>query len=304
MYVRFGSLLTTSLLGLLVACQSRTTAMPDAAAPNVTDDTDTGNADAATSESDAGAPSADGGHPSDASVPVDATDASNDTHDPTAGDAASPDASSPDGGAVPPKVAYAIDGWGQFSDLSTAKGELKFLLPTDAAASHGCWFQNTVEYPYHLEFLRAMPEYATLSVEGYGDLVLTRATRGFYAGVLRLFSAAPHPETGAAGILTYSVYAAGTPSEMLTVAELAAIHERLSTCMSTLSAYLVYLPDNDLALAIAEQSAQQLAQATAVRPSGDHLQRRRSIRLRETRRRRRHHQRESARRGRREHGSG
>lgn len=272
MYVRFGSLITTSLLGLLVACQSRTAATPD-----VTDDPVTGDTDAATSGSDAGWPNADGGDPSDASVPVDGTDASNDTHDSTASDAGSPntgspDAGSPDGGELPPKVTYAIDGWSEFSELGTAEGELKFLLPIEADASHGCWFQNTVAYPYHLEFLRATPGYTSLSVEGYGDLVLTRATRGFYAGVLRLFSAAPHPETGAAGILTYSVYAASTPSEMLTVAELAAIHERLGTCMSALSAYLVYLPENDLALAVAEKSAEQLAQAGVAWTSPRQLQ--------------------------------
>lgn len=258
MYLRFESLLTTSLLGLLVACQSRTSATP-----NVADDTDT-----APAVTDAGAPSAeDGGEPNDASVPIssDASDTTEASSDPDAStDTGSPDAGYVDGGQSPPDVAYAIDGWGEFSELSTKAGELKFLLPTDAAAPHACWFQNTDAYPYHLQFLRATPEYAALSVEGYDDLVLTRATRGFYAGVLRLFSGAPHPETGDAGILTYSVYAASTPSEMLTVTELSAIHQRLESCVSTLSGYLVYLPENDLALAVAERSAAQLAEAGVV----------------------------------------
>lgn len=257
MHRRLGSLPGPLLLCLLVACQSRTRLTP-----NVSTDTD-----ATPVQNDGGESSnaADGGTPGDASVPSDAGDAAPESDASTGGDASTPvDAGEADASRPPEAVAYRIEDWSDFSELATGAGELKFLLPTDAHSPHACWFQNTSEYPYHLDFLRALPDYAALSVEGYRDLVLTRATRTFYAGVLRLFSGAAHPKTGAAGILTYSVYAGSTPSEMLTVDELAAIQRQLAGCMTALSGYLVYLPENDLALAFAEQASEALTQAGVV----------------------------------------
>lgn len=181
-------------------------------------------------------------------------------------DGGSTDGSQPDSGAPP--IHHGVNTWNDFSALATPEGELKFLLPA-GDDSTPCWFQDTVRYPYHLQFLRSLPEYASLSVEAYDDMVLTRASREFSAGVLRLFAATKHPETTQPGILTYTVYTASTPSELLSTTELSRIRQTLASCMGSLSPYLVYLPENGLALSAAEQKAEELAAAGIawIRPS-------------------------------------
>lgn len=257
------------LASLALACQTRTqvgtpTTSPDAAPPtDESRDSDGG----ANGELDAGGE--DGGPARDAGSTDTTTDGSSRNPTADAGESqpgVDEDAGVPDGSE---QVRYEINTWGHFSALATPQGELKFLLPTDPDAAHTCWFQDTVRYPYHLQFLRSLPAFTNLSAEAYEDMVLTRDSRQFHAGVLRLFSATKHPKSGETGILTYTVYTASTPSELLTPAELGELTRRLESCTGSLAPYLVYLPESNLALAAAEQKAAELAAAGVswIRPS-------------------------------------
>lgn len=241
-------------LGFAVACQSRTPAPrmdSDATADSGTGVPvfDGGTAPGSgTSETDVG----DGGsHVSDAGR----HDAGFDTDSGVGHDAGS------DAGPVPP-VSAELNNWEDFSKLATPRGELKFLLASDSNAEPACLFQNTNEYPYHLQFLRTLPQYSALSAEAYEDMVLLREQRVFFAGALRLFPGSVHPVSGETGIIAYSVYTASVSAEVLTVEELRTIDRQLEACMGELAPYLVYLPESSLALAAAERSAVELAEAS------------------------------------------
>ncbi len=242
-------------LGFAVACQSRTTVHPLPSNGDAEDGgTSVGDAgDGATSSTadDAGA-----GQISES------TDATSDGGTDDGG------ASSGDAGDGETPVAHEVTTWSAFSELATQHGELKFLLPVDESAGHACWFQDTEQYPYHLHFLRTLPEYRDTSAEAYQDMVLLRDQRVFYAGALRLFPGTTHPTTGQAGILTYTVYTASSGSELLTAEELIRIDLRIKACMGGLATYLVYLPEGNLALTAAEQVSAKLEAASVawIRP--------------------------------------
>ncbi len=173
-----------------------------------------------------------------------------------------------DGGHGETSVVHEVTTWSAFSELATQQGELKFLLPVDESAQDTCWFQDTEQYPYHLHFLRTLPEYRNMSAEAYQDMVLLRDQRVFYAGALRLFSGTTHPATGQVGILTYTVYTASSGSELLTSEELIHIDRQIKACMGGLATYLVYLPEGNLALAAAEKVSAELEAASVawIRP--------------------------------------
>lgn len=224
-----------------------------------------------------GEPSSDGAAPyPDASVDASDVTPPNDggSPDTTDGGETSDDAGRepPSDGGVAPDVQHEVNTWQEFSALSTKQGELKFLLPLDERAEHSCWFQNTETFPYHLQFLRTLPQYETLSAEAYEGMVLRREQRNFYAGVLRLFSGVAHPVTKQVGIVTYTVYTASTRNEVLTTEELAHIDRTLAACMGALARYLVYLPADQLALAAAQRDNAALAEANVAWISPSALQ--------------------------------
>jgi pyruvate,water dikinase len=263
------ALLVSSALAL--ACQTRT---PVSSHPAGSADTEEPPSDGSVSRSDAGA-MPDSGSPADDTAtdgngPPDGGPAQ-DSGSLTEGNTTSDSGVASDGGTPgtgAPAVRFEVNTWEDFSELATPQGELKFLLPVDADAEHRCWFQDTERYPYHLQFLRSLPQYAGLSVEAYDDMVLARDSREFHAGVVRLFAATKHPRTEQLGILTYTVYTASTASELLGTTELTEITQRLASCMGSLAPYLVYLPEGNLALSAAEQQADELERAgiTWIRP--------------------------------------
>lgn len=189
-----------------------------------------------------------------------------------------PDSSVDDGGAQAPgqDALYQLHSLDDFARLAAVGNEVKYLLDAapsladaggdDAAASlpGPCVFQDTRKYPYHLQFLRSLAGYETLSAERYEERVLWRATRTMYAGVLKMFSATPHPASGKLGVLAFTLYAAGSAEEQLTAAELIDVHQRLSDCAGTLSQYLVYLPQTPAELQAAQRHASELDAAGVV----------------------------------------
>lgn len=147
-----------------------------------------------------------------------------------------------------------------YAALSGEGAEVKYLAivdgaePPDVFSGAECLFQNTAKYPYHLSFLRTFPEYAELSAERYSDFVLRRASRVMWGGGLKLLLGTPHPTTGIAGVLAYTVYTESAPSELFSVEELIEVDRRLKANIAFASAILAFMPDG-------------LAQTRAVVPS-------------------------------------
>src|SRR5690606_7271840 len=100
-----------------------------------------------------------------------------------------PDSSVDDGGAQAPgqDALYQLHSLDDFARLAAVGNEVKYLIDAapsladaggdDAAASlpGPCVFQDTRKYPYHLQFLRSLAGYETLSAERYEERVLWRA---------------------------------------------------------------------------------------------------------------------------------
>jgi pyruvate,water dikinase len=123
------------------------------------------------------------------------------------------------------------------SDFLRLAGEewaVKFLgvvagQTVPAELNHPCVFQNTALFPGHLNFLRSFPEYRDLDFQTYLALTQKNAGRRLWAGELKLLAGAPHPRTGAHGVLAYFIYAdAGQP---LSVDQLADVDARLKACV-------------------------------------------------------------------------
>lgn len=146
-------------------------------------------------------------------------------------------------------VLAVVENAEQYAALSGEGAEVKYLaivdgtLPPGAFGSGACLFQNTAKYPYHLQFLRSLAEYAELSPERYSDLVLRRASRVMWGGVLKLLPGAPHPLTGNAGVLGYTVYTGSEPSELFTVADVAEVDRRLKANAPFAAELLAFMPD-------------------------------------------------------------
>lgn len=137
----------------------------------------------------------------------------------------------------------------QYAALSGEGAEVKYLSivdgtePPPAFGVATCLFQNTAKFPYHLQFLRSLPGYGELSPERYSDYVLRRASRVMWGGSLKLLPGAPHPLTGAPGVLAYTVYTGSEPSELFTVADLAEVDRRLKENAPFAAALLAFMPD-------------------------------------------------------------
>ncbi|WP_437952664.1 PEP/pyruvate-binding domain-containing protein [Sorangium sp. So ce296] len=151
-----------------------------------------------------------------------------------------------------------------YTSLAGDGAEVKYLMVVDGReppaifAGAECLFQDTDKYAYHLQFLRTLPEYASLAPERYADMVLRRASRAMWGGGLKLYPATPHPQTGAAGVLAYTVYSETGPDEMLTVDDIVQADRRLKGCSPFAESFLVFTPDG-------------AAQSAAVRAISDEL---------------------------------
>ena len=153
---------------------------------------------------------------------------------------------------------------GEYTSLAGEGAEVKYLTVVDGREPHAvfggaeCLFQNTDKFPYHLQFLRTFPDFETLAPERYADLVLRRGSREMWGGALKLLPATPHPLTGQAGVLAYTLYSESTPSELLTFDDIVEVDHRLKRCSPFATSWLAFTPDGT-------------AQAEAIRAIGDQL---------------------------------
>ncbi|WP_437533643.1 PEP/pyruvate-binding domain-containing protein [Sorangium sp. So ce726] len=154
-----------------------------------------------------------------------------------------------------------------YTSLAGEGAEVKYLTIVDGRespamfAGAACLFQNTDDHPYHLQFLRTFPEYAALAPERYADMVLRRASRMMWGGGLKLYPATPHPLTGAAGVLAYTVYSETAPDELLTVDDIVQADRRLKGCSPFAERFLVFSPDGSAQTAAVRAIADELVAA-------------------------------------------
>lgn len=138
-----------------------------------------------------------------------------------------------------------------FALMQGEGGEIKFLgqvdgtLPPAPGLAHACLFQNTERYPGHITFLRSFPELANLDFATYLTMVMKRAGRVLWGGSLNLYPAAPHPATGAPGVLVYFVYSDPDDVDALTEDEIVALDTRLKGCVPFASDLLVLVGADD-----------------------------------------------------------
>lgn len=154
-----------------------------------------------------------------------------------------------------------------YTALAGEGAEVKYLTIADGReppaifAGAECLFQDTGSYPYHLQFLRTFPEYASLAPQRYEDMVLRRASRVMWGGGLKLYPATPHPVTGAAGVLAYTVYSGTTPDELFTAGDIVQADRRLKRCSPFAESFLVFTPDGPAQTAAAQAISDELVAA-------------------------------------------
>jgi pyruvate,water dikinase len=152
---------------------------------------------------------------------------------------ASPDAGGPDAAIDahrerPPFLAR-LESQADYERLQGEGGEIKFFASIDgkrppAALDRPCTFTNTDQYPFHLDFLRSLPELAHLDYDGYRALATMRESRALWAGSLKYAAGAVHPRTGAQGALAYFLFTEPGDAEAPTPAQLIALDQRLKQC--------------------------------------------------------------------------
>ncbi len=150
---------------------------------------------------------------------------------------------------APSGALYRIDTAADFAALTTPlpREEVKFLFRSPSGslpgslAGHDCVFSGRA-YPFHIDFLRSLPELSRYSNAEYAAATQRRDARTYAPGSLYRFASSQHPD-GSLGVMayTFSVAADQAPA---TVAEWADYDARLRSCMSYPGSDLVLIGVN------------------------------------------------------------
>lgn len=151
-----------------------------------------------------------------------------------------------------------------FAAMSAAgTSEVKYLAPVAGQIlppfTAPCYFQNTRLYSWHLLFLQSFPEHAALTFDGYRAMVLRASSRKLWGGTVKVWPGATHPGTGAAGVVSYSVYGdAGS----LDAAAIREVDRTLKSCLPFARELLVFVPETP------EQSGMLMRERAALAADG------------------------------------
>jgi hypothetical protein len=168
----------------------------------------------------------------------------------------------PDAG--PPDFLALLDDPADLDLLAGEGGAVKHLLPVEGAQPRApvgddCAFQDTARFPFHLPFLNAQPGGEDLTFDDYLDLVLRRDTRAWWGGELLLDPDRPHPLTGEAGTLAFTLYTEDSDGNRLVAADVREVHATLQACAPAFADALAFAPSSNEQRVTAQAIAAELA---------------------------------------------
>lgn len=185
-------------------------------------------------------------------------------------DAGMPDAAMPEadaGSTVDAGPAYlaAITSEADFESLQGMMGEVKFLArvagvtPQAPLVDEECLFQDTVQFPYHLQFLRTFPGHETMTNSEYIALVLRASTRVWWGGGVQHSRNRVHPLSMRHEVIAYTIYADNAGGAGLREQDIRDVDGILKRCMGYATDILAFQPGDPYQMTLATQVKDALA---------------------------------------------
>lgn len=153
------------------------------------------------------------------------------------------------------------------SDLAAMTGDgdgnVKYVAQVEGRAApeplvERCYFQNMKQHSWHLDFLRSFPGLEGLAFQAYQSLVLRAASRRLWGGSVKSWPDTPHPERGAGGVVSYSVYSDASGVDVAAITE---VDRTLKACAPFAKDRLVFVPDGAAQLGFLMRNRAALADA-------------------------------------------
>jgi hypothetical protein len=140
---------------------------------------------------------------------------------------------------------------------------VKYLANTRTATKSeplldDCYFQNMARYAWHVAFLQSFPELAAIDYQTYLAWVLRPASRRLWGGHVRAYPNVAHPDTGAIGIVTYTIYSDPGTLRVEDILEVAPI---MRGCVPFAAGFLVFLAETPDQKILVQNNAGTLAAA-------------------------------------------
>ncbi len=174
-----------------------------------------------------------------------------------------------DGGTGLPRYATRLDDVEDIAALAVGDLSVKYLAPLAPSENpppvdNSCVFQDMHDAVWHIEFLVAFEGWSDLQYETYLNLVLRRETRTMWGGSIRHWPDAVHPDSGRAGLVSFSVYAEDTAGNELSVADVIAVHDQLTGCMGFDDEMVVFVAEGVAQRELIDERAEEFAAAGIV----------------------------------------
>lgn len=201
------------------------------------------------------APSPDAVADADADAGRDAGAADGAALDATAADGGNgPDAGTADFGEL---YLTRLENPADFDRLQGTKTHVKYLAPVRSATAappltEPCYFQNMMAFEWHVFFLRSFPELAALTNQQYVSYVLQRPTRIWWGGGVERLRR-PHPISGAAEVLAYTIYSETNLDSRLVEADIVEVDGILRGCVPYATDLLAFEPGDPYQIQLAQQ---------------------------------------------------
>lgn len=162
-----------------------------------------------------------------------------------------------------PRFATLLHDASDFGRLQGEQWSVKYLLRVDGRTppeplDQACTFQNTAQFPLHVQFLKTFAGFETLDFQAYLALVMKPDSRVLWAGELRPFAGVRHPRTGRTGVMGVFVYADG--DQPLEAEELVEVYRRIEGCVPYARDSLVLVGADTVQAARFREQAEALTQ--------------------------------------------
>jgi hypothetical protein len=177
-------------------------------------------------------------------------------------DAGSADAEGPDAGEL---YLTTLDSPADLLRMQGSKTHVKYLGQVEGAPIRPpiverCYFQNMERHEFHLLFLRAFTETATMTPDEYVALVLRRPTRIWWGGGLQRLQRV-HPISGELEVLAYTIYAETAGPSMLQRDDVVEVDQMMRQCAPYATRLLAFLPSDPFQVTFARANQTELEAA-------------------------------------------